>query len=97
MNENQFSLKQLLAATAVVAVACAILAKMAEIEFLRGPMTFIADPHPSSRLFVLVATPLLAVGMLSVFIKPHVATALACGASALLRLALGVVGAGIGC
>ena len=57
MNENQFSLKQLLGATAVVAIACAILAKMAETEVLRGPLLFLTDPAPENKLFGLVAVP----------------------------------------
>lgn len=70
MNKNQFSLKQLLGATAVVAIACALLAKMAETEVLRGPLLFLTDPAPENTLFGLVAVLVLVIGMLSSFGNP---------------------------
>lgn len=94
MDENQFGLKKLMAGVAVAAVVCFVIVKMAQIEVLRGPLLFVVDPAPPNKVFGLVAVPVLAIGMLSVFVKPHVVTAFVCAVSAVLWLALGVLGVG---
>jgi hypothetical protein len=95
VDENQFSLKQLVAGVAVSGAACFVIVKMSQIEALRGPLLFVVDPAPPNKAFGLVAVPVLALGMFSVFVKPHVVTTFVCSVSVLLWLAIGVVGVGI--
>ena len=94
---SQFSAKQWWGIIAVTAMALFALMKLAEIEVLRGPLLIAADSAPENKRFGAAAVVVLALGMLSVVVKPNAVTLLLCWVSLLAWLFLGILGAGINC